>query len=84
MERVGKRARVILGDETGIVKAFLFNNESLEEGKSVVLFKAHAPVVKEHVEVQLMDRGRVEAARRDIKEVSKDHDVSEKEWVEAS
>jgi len=35
-----------LGDETGMVKAFLFQNEVLKEGNTVVLFKAEAPVIK--------------------------------------
>jgi hypothetical protein len=43
---VGRKGRVVLGDETGIVKAFLFLNDSVKEGNTVVLFKAEAPVVK--------------------------------------
>jgi hypothetical protein len=37
---------VVLGDETGIVKAFLYQHESLKEGNTVVLFKASSEVVK--------------------------------------
>lgn len=46
MEPVGRKGRVVLGDETGIVKAFLFLNDAIKEGSTVVLFKAEAPVVK--------------------------------------
>ena len=76
--------RLVLGDETGTVKAFMFQDEFLEEGNTVVLFKASAPVNKEHIEVQLPRGGRVEKARREVREVNKKYDVSAKEWVEAS
>jgi hypothetical protein len=82
VEGVGKRCRVVLGDETGIVKAFLWNHEALEEGKTVVLFRAESNVVKEHIEVQLMERGKVDEARREVRDVNKSNDVSAKEWIE--
>ena len=84
VEHVGKRCRVVLGDETGIVKAFLWNNPALEEGKTVVLFKAESAVVKEHIEILLMERGKVDEARREVRDVDKSNDVSAKEWVEQS
>lgn len=84
MKPVGRKARVILGDETGIVKAFLYQNDSVKVGETVVLFKAEAPVVKEHIEVQLMERGKVDRARREIRDVDESRDISAKEWVEAS
>ena len=31
-----------------------------------------------------MDRGKVDVARREIKDVNRNHDVSAKEWVEQS
>lgn len=46
-----------------------------------MLFKAEAPVIKEHIEIQL-PRGKVDIARREIKDVNKTNDVSAKEWVE--
>ena len=73
-----------MGDETGIVKAFLWNNPALEEGKTVVLFKAESAVVKEHIEILLMERGKVDEARREVRDVDKSNDVSAKEWVEQS
>jgi hypothetical protein len=73
-----------LGDETGIVKAFLWSDPSLKVGSTVVIFKAEAPVVKEHIEVQLMKGGKVDVARREVREVNKTNDVSAKEWVEQS
>jgi ssDNA-binding replication factor A large subunit len=73
-----------LGDETGVVKGFFYQNEALKEGNTIVIFRAEATVVKEHIEVQLMERGRVDVARRDIKDVNKSYDVSAKEWIEQS
>jgi hypothetical protein len=46
VQSVGRKVRVILGDETGIVKAFLDQNDSLTVGSTVVLFNAEAMVVK--------------------------------------
>ena len=65
------------------MKAFLYNNEALEVDQTVVLFKASANVNREHIEVQLMERGKVEVARREIRDVNKKVDISAKEWVEA-
>mgnify|MGYP000462883799 CR=1 FL=1 len=56
--------RVVLGDETGIIRGFMFGDDCLDEGNTVVVFKGTAPVVKEHVEVQVMKGGRCEKARR--------------------
>ena len=71
-----------MGDETGIVKAFMYMSDALKEGNSVVIFKCEASVVKEHIELQLMERGKVDVARREIRDVNRNHDVSAKEWVE--
>jgi hypothetical protein len=46
VEPVGKKGRIVLGDETGIVRAFMFLNDSIKEGNTVVIFKAEANVVK--------------------------------------
>jgi hypothetical protein len=74
---------VVLGDETGIIKAFLWaNNEALKVDSTIVIFKAEAPVVKEHIEIQLMERGKVDTARREVRDVNKGNDISAKEWVE--
>lgn len=71
-----------MGDETGVVKAFLWSHESLKEGSTIVIFKAQSIVVKEHIEVQLMERGKVDEARREVRDVNKSNDVSAKEWIE--
>ena len=84
VEGVGKKARAVIGDETGIVKAFFYQNEALKVGNTIVIFRGEATVVKEHIEVQLMERGRMDVARREIKDVNKNYDVSAKEWVEQS
>ena len=76
--------RVQLGDHTGVVNAFLYENEALKQGNTVVVFKCEAKVVKEHIEVQLMQRGKVEEARRKVDDVDKSVDISAKEWVEAA
>ena len=81
---MGKKARAVLGDETGIVKGFLFDSEELTVGNTVALFSIEAAVVREHIEVQLMRRGRVDAARREVREVNESNDISAKEWIEAS
>jgi hypothetical protein len=65
-----------------VVRAFLWNHESLKEGNTVVLFKAESPVIKEHIEVQLMERGKVDVARREVRDVNRTNDVSAKEWIE--
>ena len=46
VDPVGKKARVVLGDQTAIVKAFLFNDECIKEGNTIVIFKAEAAVIK--------------------------------------
>lgn len=63
VENVGRKARVVLGDQTGVVKAYLWGDENLKVGASIVIFKAEAPVVKEHIEIQL-PRGKIDIARR--------------------
>jgi hypothetical protein len=52
--------RCQLGDETGVVNAFLAESEHLIVGKTVALFGADAKVVREHIEIQ---RARVEPGR---------------------
>lgn len=83
-EKVGKRARITIGDKTGIVKAFVYNYPFLKEGETIVMFKASAEVVKEHIEVQIMEGGKVDVAKREVtdNEVDRKTDVSAKEWVE--
>ena len=66
------------------MKAFLYQSEDLEVDNTVVLFKGIAEVVHEHIELQLQKRGRVEKARREIRDVNKKVDVSAKEWMEAA
>ena len=47
----------MIGDPKGISDAFLPDRIELREGDSIVLFGAKAEVVKEHIEVQLVERG---------------------------
>jgi hypothetical protein len=54
----------------------------LKVDSTIVIFKAEAPVVKEHIEIQLMERGKVDTARREVRDVKKENDISAKEWVE--
>jgi len=56
---VKNKFRVILGDETGKVKGFFFENEAIKERNTVVIFRAEAAVVKEHIEIQLPRGGRI-------------------------
>lgn len=72
-----------MGDETGVVKGFLYNNDNLiAEGVTLVIFKAESRVVKEHIEIQLMERGKVDIAKKEVRDVEKSVDISAKEWVE--
>lgn len=73
-----------MGDETGLVRAFLFDNGNLIVGESIVLFGAEAKVIKEHIEVQVPREGKVDKARKRVEEVNESFDVSAKEWVEAN
>ena len=84
VESVGRKARVVLGDETAIVRAFLFENEHIKVGETVVLFSAEARVVKEHIEIQVPKEGKVDRARRAVEDVNESVDISAKEWVEAA
>ena len=74
----GNNFRCTLGDETGVVNAFLAQSEHLVVGKTVALFGAEARVVREHIEIQ---RARVEAGRNPIEKVNEKHNISEKAWV---
>lgn len=73
-----------MGDETGTVRAFVYLDECVKEGNTVVIFKGEATVVREHIELQLMQRGKIDLARREIKEVNEKNDISAKEWIEAA
>ena len=56
----------------------MWNHDSLVAGKTIVLFKGEACVVKEHIDIQLMERGKVDEARREVREVNKPNDISAK------
>ncbi len=46
VESVGRKARVVLGDETAIIRAFLFESECVKVGETIVLFGAESIVIK--------------------------------------
>ena len=71
----------MIGDDTGISNAFLPDYESVAEGEYVVLFNARSEVVKEHIEIQLDRRGRVEKSRREVAKVNEEFNLSQKAWV---
>lgn len=73
-----------MGDETAIVRAFLFDSENLKVGESVVLFGAEAKVIKEHIEIQVPREGKVDKARKRVEDVNESLDISAKEWIEAN
>ena len=73
-----------MGDETAIIRAFLFDNENLKVGESVVLFGAESKVIKEHIEIQVPREGKVDKARKRVEEVNESFDISAKEWIEAN
>lgn len=76
--RNGSNVRCVLGDETGIVNAFIPETEFIKVGNTIALFAAEARVVKEHIEIQ---RARSEAARSPINKVNESFNLSEKAWV---
>ena len=78
---MGAKYRCVVGDPTGISNAFLPDRIELREGDSIVLFGAKAEVVKEHIEVQLAERGRLEIARKAVEKVSEEFNLSSKAWV---
>jgi hypothetical protein len=78
---VGNRLRCVIGDETGVANAFLFESEYLHEGEYIVLFNARSEVVKEHIEIQLDRRGRIEKSRREVPRVNEEFNLSLKAWV---
>ena len=69
MTKVGNRYRIVLGDSSGVSNAFLPNRIELREGDSIVLFGAKAEVVKEHIELQLAERGRIELSKKPVEKV---------------
>ena len=81
---MGKKARVVVGDETGVARGFFFDSDELTVGNTVALFNLEAAVVREHIELQVMRRGRVERARREVREVNESNDISAKEWIESA
>lgn len=76
VQKVGTRLRCVIGDETGVTNAFLPENENLYEGEHVVLFNARSEVVKEHIEIQLDRRGRIDKARREVPRVNQEFNLS--------
>lgn len=81
MTKVGNKYRVVVGDASGISNGFLPNRIDLREGDSIVLFGAKAEVVKEHIEIQLAERGRVELSKKPVAKVSEEFNLSSKAWV---
>jgi hypothetical protein len=81
LTKVGSKYRVVLGDASGISNAFLPNRIELREGDSIVLFGAKAEVVKEHIELQLAERGRIEISRKPVAKVDEEFNLSSKAWV---
>ena len=75
----------MIGDHTGIVKGFFYNDEVIKEGNTIVIFKAEASVVKEHIEIQVMKGGRVEESRsKKISDIDESVNISAKAWVESA
>jgi len=53
----------------------------LREGDSIVLFGARAEVVKEHIELQLAERGRIELSKKPVAKVAEEFNLSSKAWI---
>lgn len=59
VEKVGRNVRVLLGDETAIVKAFLPVNENIRTGSILLLQGAEAIVDRGHIEIQMPRNGKI-------------------------
>lgn len=46
-----------------------------------MFFNARSEVIKEHIEIQLDRRGRIEKSRRVVKDVNEEFNLSQKAWV---
>ena len=66
----------MVGNSTGISNAFLPDRIELREGDSIFLFGAKAEVVKEHIKVQLAERGRLGIARKAVEKFSEEFKLS--------
>ena len=75
------KIRCVIGDETGVVNAFLPEQDSIAVGRTIMLSRAEAKVVKEHIEIQLPGFGRIEEGRREVEKVNENFNLSEKSWV---
>jgi hypothetical protein len=58
------KLRCVLGDETGIVNAFLPELKVITAGASLMFSRAESRVQREHIEIQLPNIGKVEEARK--------------------
>ena len=63
------------------MNGFLPESDKLSVGKTVILERAEARVVKEHIEIQLPRFGNVIEARNKMEKVSEKFNLSEKSWV---
>ena len=68
--------RCVLGDETGVVNAFLHESDRLAVGKTVILERAEAKVTKEHIEIQLPKFGNLIEARNKMDKVNEKFNLS--------
>lgn len=83
MTKVGKKLRVIIGDDTGIAKGFFHENEAIQKNESIVIFKAEAKVVKGHIELQEQGRStKIDISKKEVMEVNEKFDLSKTEWEE--
>lgn len=65
------------------MNAFLPELAVIGVGKTLVVSRAEARVVKEHIEIQLPRFGTVEEARNKLEKVNEKFNLSEKSWVPA-
>ena len=73
--------RLVIGDESGVVNAFFPATSEIVVGGMIALVDCEARVVKEHIEIQVGRNGSIEEAKKSIKRVNNDYNVSEKSWV---
>lgn len=55
----------------------------MEKNNSVIIFDAESKVVKEHIEIQVLNERKIDIAKRPIEgKINEEVNISEKSWVE--
>jgi hypothetical protein len=72
---------VTLGDESGIVDAFVKNHPHIRVGNTINLKHCEVIIHNEHIQVQLMDNGKVELSNYALQQLNLKNNISKKSWM---